>query len=151
VTGAVRLAHHVAQDLVANGGGHLLFTSSVVATAPGPYQSTYAASKAFLYSLSLALHQELMDDGVVVTALMPGPTDTEFFKRARMEDTKFGESDRDDPADVAADGYQALMAGKDHVIAGSFKNKAQVAGAKAMPDKIAAKVSGELARPRSGD
>ena len=116
--------------MVERGVGWVLITSSVAATMPGPYYATYAASKAFLQSFAQAIRFELKDTGVTVTALQPGPTDTEFFERAGMEDTKIAEASKDDPAEVARDGFEALMAGKDHVIAGSGKNKAQVAGAK---------------------
>jgi hypothetical protein len=114
------------------GRGRLLFTSSIAATMPGPYESTYAASKAFLYSFAQAIRTELKGTGVTVTALMPGLTDTNFFARAGLEDTKLGRSKKDDPAAVARDGFEALMAGKDHVVAGSPRNKAQVAAAKVL-------------------
>jgi NAD(P)-dependent dehydrogenase (short-subunit alcohol dehydrogenase family) len=94
---------------------------------PGPYDATYAASKAFLQSFAQAVRFELKDTGVTVTALQPGPTDTDFFERAGMEDTKVAEASKDDPAEVARDDFEALMAGKDHVIGGSGKNRAQVA------------------------
>jgi NAD(P)-dependent dehydrogenase (short-subunit alcohol dehydrogenase family) len=118
--------------MVARGRGRLLFTSSIAATMPGPYESTYAASKAFLYSFAQAIRTELKGTGVTVTALMPGLTDTNFFARAGLEDTKLGRSKKDDPAAVARDGFEALMAGKDHVVAGSPRNKAQVAAAKVL-------------------
>jgi short-subunit dehydrogenase len=136
--------------MVARGEGKLLVTSSIAATMPGPYESTYAASKAFLYSFAEALRRELKDAGVTVTALMPGPTDTDFFDRAGLQDTKVGQSDKDDPADVARDGFETLMAGKDHVVPGSLKNKAQTAAAKVLPDRAAAAMHGSMSKPRSG-
>jgi short-subunit dehydrogenase len=151
VTGSVRLAREVLPAMVANGEGRVLFTSSVAATMPGPYMSTYNASKSFLYSFSLALREEVKDSGVTVTALMPGPTDTEFFERADMEDTKLGQSKKDDPADVARDGFEAMMAGKDHVVAGSKKNKAQVVAATVLPDKAVAATHAKLSEPGSGE
>jgi uncharacterized protein len=114
--------------------GRLLFTSSIAGEMPGPYMSTYNASKAFVTSFAQAIRQELGDTAVTVTALMPGPTDTAFFDRAHMQDTKLGLSDKDDPADVAREGYEALMAGTDHVVAGSFKNKVQAAAGNLLPD-----------------
>jgi uncharacterized protein len=150
VTGAVHLAHLILPDMAARGRGGVLFTSSIAATVPVPYLSTYAASKAFLLSFAEALRVELRDSGVTVTALMPGPTDTDFFERAAMEDTKLGQSKKDDPRDVARDGFAALMAGKDHVIAGSRKNKLQVAAAQVMPDRAKAAVQASMARPGSG-
>ena len=138
VTGAVHLAHLLLPDMAARGEGGVLFTSSIAATMPGPYMSTYNASKAFLQSFAEALRYELKDAGVTVTALMPGPTDTDFFARAGMEDTRLGQSKKDDPADVAREGFDALMAGKDHVVAGSPKNKIQATAAQVIPDKVAA-------------
>jgi short-subunit dehydrogenase len=85
-----------------------------------------------------------------VTALQPGPTDTEFFERAGMEDTKVAEANKDDPAEVAKDGFEALMAGKDHVIAGSAKNRAQVAGAKLLPERTRAGMHAAQTRPEDG-
>ncbi len=128
----------------------MLFTSSIAATMPGPYASTYNASKSFLLSFAEALRVELQDSGVTVTALMPGPTDTNFFSRAGMEDTKLGQTKKDDPRQVAADGFAALMAGKDHVVAGSTKNKVQAAAAKVMPDKVSALLHGAMSKPGSG-
>jgi short-subunit dehydrogenase len=151
VVGAVHLAHLVASQMAERGGGGILFTSSVAATTPGPYMSTYNASKAFLLSFAEALRVELKDSGVTVTALMPGPTDTEFFERAGMEDTKLGQTKKDDPAEVARDGFDALMAGKDHVVAGSPKNRLQTAAAKVLPDKVAAAAHAPMSKPGSGD
>jgi uncharacterized protein len=149
VTGAVHLAGRVLPSMAANGAGRVLFTSSIAATMPGPYMSTYNASKAFLYSFAQALRTELKDSGVTVTALMPGPTDTEFFERADMEDTKLGQVKKDDPANVARDGFEAMMAGDDHIVAGSIKNKAQVAAAKVLPDTAVSAAHAKLSEPGS--
>ena len=150
VTRAVHLAGLLLPPMVARGRGRLLFTSSIAATMPGPYESTYAASKAFLYSFAQAIRTELKGTGVTVTALMPGPTDTNFFARAGLEDTKLGQSKKDDPAEVARDGFEALMAGKDHVVAGSPRNKAQVAAAKVLPDTVTASLHATMSKPGSG-
>jgi short-subunit dehydrogenase len=147
VNAVVHLAKRVLPGMVERGAGRVLITSSVAATMPGPYYATYAASKAFLQSFAQAIRFELKDTGVTVTALQPGPTDTDFFERAGMEDTKVAEADKDDPAEVARDGFEALMAGKDHVIAGSGKNKAQVAGAKLLPEKATAGLHAAQTRP----
>jgi short-subunit dehydrogenase len=125
VTSVVHLAKLMLPAMVERGEGRVLVTSSIAALMPGPFYATYAASKAFLLSFSEALHNELQDSGVTVTALMPGATDTNFFARAGMEDTKVGQAEKDDPAEVAQEGFDAMMAGKDHVVAGSFKNKLQ--------------------------
>jgi short-subunit dehydrogenase len=151
VTAAVHLAKRILPGMVERGQGRVLITSSVAATMPGPYYATYAASKAFLQSFAQAIRFELKDTGVTVTALQPGPTDTEFFDRAGMDDTKVADAKKDDPAEVARDGFEALMAGKDHVITGGVKNKAQVAGAKLMPEKARAAVHAAQTKPEPGD
>jgi short-subunit dehydrogenase len=150
IAGAVHLAKRVLPDMVAAGRGGVLFTSSIAATAPGPYHATYAASKAFLLSFSEALRYELRDTGVTVTALMPGPTETEFFERAGMLDTKLADVKKDDPADVAREGFEALMAGKDHVVAGSMKNRVQVAASRVMPKTAKAAAQARQTEPGSG-
>jgi short-subunit dehydrogenase len=147
VTSVVHLTKRVLPELVSNSSGGLLFTSSVAATMPGPYYATYAASKAFVRSFAEALRYELKETGVTVTALMPGPTDTEFFERAGMQGTRADEGSKDSPADVAKDGFEALMAGKDHVVAGSAKNKAQTAAAKVMPEGLKAASHARLTEP----
>jgi short-subunit dehydrogenase len=152
ITSAVHLTRLVLPRMIERGEGRLLFTSSIAATAPGPYHATYAASKAFLYSFAEAIRHELRDTGVTVTALMPGPTDTDFFERAGMEDTKLGAMEnKDDPAEVAREGFEALMAGKDHVVAGSLKNKAQTAASKVMPESAKAKMQAGMTEPGSAD
>jgi short-subunit dehydrogenase len=151
VTGAVHLAKRMLPQMIAAGSGGVLFTSSIAATAPGPYHATYAASKAFLLSLAEALRYELRDTGVTVTALMPGPTDTEFFDRAGMQGTKLREQiSKDDPAQVAREGFEALMGGKDHVVAASMKNKAQVASSRVLPETAKAATQARMTEPGSG-
>jgi len=151
VTGAVQLAHGLMKDMAARGSGAVLFTSSIAATMPGPWEATYNASKSFLLSFAEALRVEMEDQGINITALMPGPTDTNFFARAGMEDTKLGQAKKDDPRDVARDGYEALFRNDDHVVAGSFKNKAQAAAGKFMPYERTAKVHGAMSKPGSGE
>src|SRR3954463_8866108 len=118
---------------------------------PGPFYATYAASKSFLLSFAEALRYELRDSGVSVTALMPGPTDTEFFDRAGMEDTPVANAPKDDPADVARDGFEALMAGKDHVVAGSFKNKVQAMAGHVLPDPLVAEMHRKQSEPGTAE
>jgi len=148
VSAVVHLAKRILPGMVTRGQGRLLITSSVAATMPGPYYATYAASKAFLQSFAQAIRFELKDTGVTVTALQPGPTDTEFFDRADMEDTKVAQAKKDDPAEVAKDGFEALMAGKDRVVAGSAKNKAQVAAGKLLPETARAAVHAAQTKPK---
>jgi short-subunit dehydrogenase len=121
----------------AQGSGRVLFTASVASIVPGPFEAVYAASKAFGYSFSEALRNELKDSGGSVTALMPGATETNFFHRAGMDDTKVGQAEKDDAAEVAREGFEALMAGKESVVAGSFKNKLFVAAGRIAPESAA--------------
>jgi uncharacterized protein len=132
--------------------GRILFTSSIAATMPAPFEAVYGASKAFLLSFSEALRNELEDTGVTVTALMPGATETNFFRRAGMQDTKVGVAEKDSAADVARDGYEALMAGDDKVIAGSFKNKVEGGlGARILPETVKASIHRKMAEPGSAE
>jgi uncharacterized protein len=150
VRSTVHLAKLVVRDMAARGEGRLLVTASVVSKAPNPWQATYAASKAFVHSFAEGIRVELADRGVTVTSLMPGPTDTEFFDRAGLEDTRVAQGSKDDPDDVAKDGLDALFAGKDHVVAGSVSNRAMAAGGTLTPDPAAAKAVGKLSEPGSG-
>jgi len=95
------------------------------------------------------VQEELKDTGVVLTSLMPGPTDTEFFHRAEMDDTPVGKSKKDDAAQVARQGFEALMDAKDKVLAGSLKSRAQGAAAKVLPDRLKAGMHGKMAEPES--
>jgi short-subunit dehydrogenase len=150
VRSTVHLAKLASRAMVAAGEGHILVTSSIAAVAPGPYHTTYAASKAFVHSFAEGIRVELRDTGVTVTSLMPGPTETEFFSRADMEDTAVGSSDsKDDPADVARAGYQALMAGKSSVVAGSFKNRLQAEIGTHLPDALAAPILARMTKPKN--
>jgi uncharacterized protein len=150
VRSTVHLAKLASRAMVAAGKGRILVTSSIAAVAPGPYHTTYAASKAFVHSFAEGIRVELKGTGVTVTSLMPGPTETEFFSRADMEDTAIGSSDsKDDPADVARAGYQALMAGKASVVAGSFKNRLQAEIGTHLPDALAAPILARMTKPRN--
>lgn len=151
ITSTLHLAKYVVKDMVARGSGRILFTASIAGTMPTPYEAVYGATKAFVRSLSQSLREELKDTGVTVTALMPGATETEFFHRAGADDTKLGASEKDDPAEVAKDGFEALMAGKDHVVAGSLKNKFQAAAGYALPDPLVAKAHAAMAEPGSAN
>jgi short-subunit dehydrogenase len=150
VRSTVHLAKYVVRDMVARDEGRILFTSSIASTMPGAFQAVYNASKSFVQSFALALRNELKDTGVTVTALMPGPTETEFFERADMLDTKVGADDKDDPADVARQGYEALMAGKERVVAASLKTKLMGRGSRLMPDSVKAEQHRKMADPGSG-
>lgn len=151
VISPVHLAKRVLKDMVARGQGRILFTSSIAGTMPAPFEAVYGASKAFLTSFAQAIRNELKDTGVTITALMPGATETNFFHRAGMEDTKIGSSEKDDPAEVAKEGFEALMAGKDHVVAGSFKNKVQATAAHVLPDPAVANMHRQMSEPGSAN
>ena len=151
VTFAVHLAKYIVKEMVARRTGRILFTASIAGTMPTPYETIYGATKAFLRSFSQGLREELKDTGVSVTALMPGATETEFFHRAGADDTKLGASEKDDPAEVAKEGFEAMMAGKDHVVAGSFRNKLQAAAGYALPDPLVAKAHAAQAAPGSAN
>jgi short-subunit dehydrogenase len=150
VRSSVHLTKLLVRDMVAARAGRILFSSSIAATQPGAFEATYAASKAFLLSFSEALRTELKDTGVTVTALMPGPTGTNFFTRAGLTDTKLGQSKKDDPAVVAEQGFTALMRGKDHVVTGAVKNRLMTAMAKVTPETAKAKLHAAMSRPGSG-
>jgi uncharacterized protein len=151
IISTVHLAKRILPDMVGRDEGRVLFTSSIASTMPGSFQSVYNASKSFIQSFAEALRNELKDSGVTITSLMPGPTDTNFFERADMEDTKVGQGDKDDPAQVAKQGFDALMAGKDKIVAGSAKTKAQGLANKVLPDKVKAAMHRQMAEPDSGD
>lgn len=149
VVSPVYLTKLVAKDMVARGQGRILFTSSIAAVMPAPFLAVYGASKAFLYSFAEALRNELKDTGVSVTALMPGPTDTQFFARAGMEDTPVGQRDKDDPAKVARQGFKAMMDGKDHVLAGSMRVRIEGAMAEIIPETMKAERHRQLSEPNT--
>jgi uncharacterized protein len=145
----VHLAKLVVRDMRARNRGRILITSSIASTMPGSFQAVYNASKSFDQSFGLALRNELKDTDVSVTLLMPGPTDTEFFERADMEDTKVGAGEKDDPAEVAHDGFAALMAGKERVVSHSLKTKAQGRLSRVLPDSVKAQMHRQMAEPGS--
>src|SRR3954452_18184954 len=147
VRSTVHLAKYVVRDMVARDEGRILFTSSIASTMPGSFQAVYNASKSFVQSFALALRNELKDTEVTITSLMPGPTDTEFFERADMLDTKVGTSDKDDPADVARDGYEALMNGDERVVSASLGTKLQGRGSRFLPDSAKAEMHRKMAEP----
>jgi uncharacterized protein len=151
VVSVVHLAKRVLKDMVERNEGRMLFTASIAAESPGPYEAVYAASKAFVLSFSEALRNELKDTNITVTALQPGATDTNFFNRAGMQDTKVATGRKSDPADVAQQGFQALMAGKDHTVAAMPREKMQVAMGQVMPDTFNAEQHGKIAEPGSAE
>ncbi|MBW4471729.1 MAG: SDR family NAD(P)-dependent oxidoreductase [Stenomitos rutilans HA7619-LM2] len=151
VVSSVHLAKRVVKDMVNRGSGKILFTSSIAALQPGPFEALYAASKAFVHSFSEALRSELKETDVTVMALMPGPTDTNFFHRAGMDDTSVGADKKDDPAVVARQGFEALMKGKDDFVAGSLKTQIQGNVSKVLPDTVNAEQHRKLSEPGSAN
>jgi short-subunit dehydrogenase len=150
VTGTLYLLHKVGRDMRARGEGRILITGSIAGFIPGTYQAVYNGTKAFLDSFSFALRAELKDSGVTVTCLMPGPTDTEFFERADMEDTAVGQGAKDDPAAVAKVGFAAMLRGDGDVVSG-WKNKLQTALASVTPAGVLAEQHRRMAEPGSGN
>jgi short-subunit dehydrogenase len=151
VTSSVHLAKLVVQQMASRGAGKILFTSSIAGTMPTPLETVYGASKAFILSFSKSLRYELKDTGITVTALQPGPTDTNFFHRAGMDDTEVGSEGKytNDPADVAEQGFQAMMDGKDHIYASSMKTKTQGELGKFIPESTKAKMHEKQSKPKS--
>ncbi len=148
VISSVHLTKKILPDMLAKKQGKILFTSSIAATSPGPFYAVYAASKAFIQSFAEALREEIKDSGVTVTSLMPGATDTNFFVRAGMENTKAGRGKKDDPALVAKQAFQALMDGDDHVVAGAFTNKVMGVMNKILPETVSAAATRKNTQPR---
>lgn len=150
VVGTTHLVWHVGRMMRDRGRGRILITSSIASQMPGTFQAVYNATKSYDQSFAWAIRNELKDSGVSVTALLPGVTDTNFFERGELLDTKVGQDDnKDDPADVARTGYEALMKGEGDVVHG-LKNKLQVAAAKITPDSALAEQHRGMAEPGSG-
>jgi uncharacterized protein len=149
ITGTLRLIQQVGRGMRDRGQGRILITGSIAGFSPGTYQAAYNASKAFLDSFSFALRHEVKDRGITVTCLMPGATETEFFERADMLDTKIGQSKKDDPVKVAETGYKAMMRGDGDVVTG-WHNKLQTAIASITPAGMLAEQHRKMAEPGSG-
>lgn len=150
VTGTVYLIQRVGREMRHRGAGKILITGSIAGFMPGTYQAVYNGTKAFLDSFSFALRAELNDSGVTVTCLMPGATETDFFVRADMLDTKVGQANKDSPAMVAKVGFDAMMDGKGDVVSG-WQNKMRSAIANIMPAGLLAEQHRKMAAPGSAD
>jgi len=149
IDGTIRLIYEVASDMRDRGRGRILITGSIAGLMPGTFQAVYNGSKAFLDSFSVALSHELKDTGVTVTCLMPGATETDFFDRADMTDTKVGSSDKAHASDVAKNGFDAMMKGELKVVAG-LGNKMRAAMSHVAPDSALAEMHRGMAEPGSG-
>ena len=148
ISAVVILTKHFLQDMVSRNAGKILNLASIASKTPGPWQAVYHGTKAFVLSFSEALREELKETDITVTALLPGVTDTDFFNKADMNSSKAvqDEDSKADPAGVAKDGYDALMAGKDKVISG-LKNKIQMGLSNVTPDTLVAHNMNEMQKP----
>jgi short-subunit dehydrogenase len=152
VRSVVHLAKLVVPEMAERDEGRVLITSSIASTMPGSLAAVYNASKSFTQSFGLALRDELRDTNVTVTLLMPGPTETEFFERAGMVDTRVGQSEsKDDAAEVARDGFEAMMNGDERVVSASLSTKLQGRAGRFMPDSAKAAMHRRMAEPITGD
>jgi uncharacterized protein len=149
ITGTVYLLRKFARDMCAHRRGHILITGSIAGFVPGTYQAVYNGTKAFIDNFSYALRHEIKGKGVTVTCLMPGATETEFFKTAGMMDTPIGQSEKDSALAVALTGYAAMMRGDGSVVHG-FKNKLQSAAGSILPQGWMAEAHRMQARPQAG-
>ena len=148
ITGTIYLLHKVGQQMQQRNQGRILITGSIAGFMPGSFQAVYNGTKAFVDSFSAALRNELKDTKVTVSCLMPGATETNFFARANMLDTKVGTDKKDDPADVAKDGFEAMMSGEAQVVSG-WKNKVQAVAAHVTPSGVLAGMHRDMAEPGS--
>jgi short-subunit dehydrogenase len=148
ITGTIYLIQKVGRDMRARRQGRILIVGSIAGFTPGSFQAVYNGTKAFIDSFSFALRNEVKDQGITVTCLMPGATETEFFERADMLDTKIGAGKKDDPADVAKAGFDAMMRGDGDVVSG-WKNKLQTAIASVTPAGVLAEMHRKQAEPGS--
>lgn len=151
VLGTISLVHEIGGRMRDRGAGRILVTGSIGGYVPGSYHAVYNATKAFLNSFSAALRDELKDAGVSVTCLMPGPTETEIFDRSGFQGARVETMRKDDPAEVAAAGYDAMMRGAGEIVPG-WKNKLVVAASGVVPDSLLAAGHRKGAkRPQDGD
>lgn len=148
ITGTIYLIHRIGRDMRARRDGKILIVGSIAGFIPGTFQAAYNASKAFIDSFSFALRAEVADSGVSVTCLMPGATETSFFERAGLLDTRLGQSKKDDPAEVAAIGFRAMMRGDGDVVSG-WHNKLQSALANITPASVLAEQHRKQVAPGS--
>ena len=150
ITGTILLVQEIARQMVDRGEGRILITGSIAGHVAGAFHAVYNGTKAFVDSFAAALGNELKDSGVTVTCLKPGATETEFFRRAGMEDTKVGQSDKADPADTAKTGWDAMLKGEHAVVDGAM-NKAQVIASGVLPESVTAEMHRKQAEPGSGN
>lgn len=146
VTETLYLIHRAGNAMLRRNSGRILITGSIAGFTPGSFQAVYNGSKAFLDSFSFALREELRDSGITVTCLMPGATETEFFRRADMMDTKVGTEEKDDAREVARAGFDAMLRGESDIVTG-MKNKIQSTVANVTPNEMLARQHRKMAEP----
>jgi short-subunit dehydrogenase len=150
ISGTIWLIHKIGNEMRRRNSGRILITGSIAGFMPGSFQAVYNGSKAFLNSFSFALREELKGTAVTVTCLMPGATETDFFRRADMMDTDVGTAEKDDPAKVADDGFDAMMRGDGDIVSG-IKNKLQSAAATITPSGVLASQHRKMSEPGTAD
>lgn len=126
--------------------GRILNVASTAAFVPGPFMAVYYATKAFVFSFSLAVAEELKGSGVTVTALCPGPTRTNFGEVAGLANSKLFQGAAMDAGEVARIGYRAMLAGKTEVIAGAG-NRWMMWGTRFAPRSVLTRVARQLNSP----
>jgi short-subunit dehydrogenase len=136
----------VAPDMIARGKGRILFTSSIASIAAAVPRGLWRLGISAVVCGSHSQRNE--DTGVTVTSLMPGPTETDFFRRAAMEDAKVG-APKETTRGCRGDGFKTLIEGKDHVIAGSFMNRLQGVAGGLMPETVSAEFHRKQSEPGS--
>jgi short-subunit dehydrogenase len=149
--GTVQLAKYVVRQMLGRNQGRILFTSSIAGEMVAPREAVYAATKAFVLSFAHSVRYELRETNLSVTALQPGPTDTNFFHRAGMDNTEVGSEGKSEsqPEDVARQGIEALLAGKDHVYAASMKTKTEGMLANVTPGAVKGAMHEKMAKPKA--
>ena len=149
--GTVHLAKHVVKQMMATGAGNILFTASIASEMVAPREAVYAATKAFVNSFAHSIRYELRETKISVTSLQPGPTDTDFFHRAGMDDTEVGQKGKSDsqPSEVAKQGIEALLGGRDHVYVASLKTKVEGMLANITPGVAKGAMHDDMAKPLS--
>lgn len=137
ITSLTHLTKLFLRDMKARNEGKILNLGSVVSFMPSPLMAVYGATKAYVLSFSEALANELKDTNITVTALCPGASNTYFFKRADAEHTRAANGPLSEPAEVARDGYEALMKGETKIVSG-LMNKMQTGATNVLPDSAMA-------------
>jgi len=149
ITGTLLLIQPVLKAMVARNRGKVLITGSIAGHIAGSFQAVYNGTKAFIDSFAAAIGNELKDTAVTITCLKPGATETEFFHRAGLDDTKVGRAKKADPADTARTGWEAMNKG-DHAVVDGLMNKAQVLASGVLPESVTAEMHRKQAEPGSG-